>query len=257
MKHKSQLLVNRFTEILSAWTGVECVSLNETALADTLHPYFALIFDVFYASPIPALDERRILFEKNAIAFESQASKDRFLVGEVPVRLEYKSTEKIDELVSIADTKCESLWLIKDSGTYGFYRLVNGEILFKRSDWITAVRKRLSALDSSFWDQMRASNQSKMEHLLNDLGAALFEEDDFHYLISSALFIKTVCLTLFCINHRFEPSHRAYYKQALDLPVLPEGFHAQFDSFLRSDVEMTRTRKYTLAQVMARGVINL
>ena len=69
---------------------------------------------------------------------------------------------------------------------------------------------------------MRAVNQSKMEHLLNDLGAALFEEDDFHYLISEALFIKTVCLTLFCINHRFEPSHRAYYKQALKLPVLPD-----------------------------------
>jgi hypothetical protein len=104
---------------------------------------------------------------------------------------------------------------------------------------------------------MRAASQSKMEHLLNDLGAALFEEDDFHYLISSALFINTVCLTLFCINRRFEPSHRAYYKQALELSVLPEGFRAQFDSFLRSDVEMTRTRQYTLAQVIARNVINL
>lgn len=257
MKYKTQLLVDRFTKILSAWPGVECVSLNETALADTLHPYFALIFDVFYAGPIPALEERRRLFEEDAMVFESNSNKDRFLVGEIPVRLEYKSTEKIDELVSIADTKYESLWLIKDSGTYGFYRLANGDILFKRSDWITTVRNRLSALDQFFWDQMRAVNQSKMEHLLNDLGAALFEEDDFHYLISEALFIKTVCLTLFCINHRFEPSHRAYYKQALKLPVLPDGFHAQFDSFLRSDVEMTRTRKYTLAQVIARSVINL
>jgi hypothetical protein len=259
VKYKIQLLIDRFIKILSACPGVECVSLNEAVLTDPLHPYFALIFDVFYTGSAPTIEERRCLLGEDAIAFESQPNKDkdRFLIKEFPVRLEYKSTEKIDELVSIADTKYDSLWLIKNSGTYGFYRLVNGEILFERSNWIAAVRQRLAGLDQSFWNQMRVASQSKMEHLLNDLGAALFEQDDFHYLISEALFIKTVCFTLFCINRRFEPSHRAYYKQVLELPIQPDGFHAQIDSFLRSDAEMTMARKYTLAQLIVRSISKL
>jgi hypothetical protein len=226
-------------------------------MVDILDPYFALIFDVFYAGPIPEAEERRTLFGEDTVAFEPRTNKDRFLIGEIPVRIEYKATGNIDELVAIADTKRESLWLIKDSGTYSYYRLTRGELLFKRSDWILTIRERLDKLDDDFWTAMRAANQSKMEHLLHDLGAALFQEDDFHFLISSALFIKMVCLTLFCVNHRFEPSHRAYYHQVMELPVLPEAFHAQLDSFLRPDAAITRTRKYTLAQVIARNVIGL
>jgi hypothetical protein len=112
-------------------------------------------------------------------------------------------------------------------------------------------------LDDEFWIQMRDAHQSKMEHLLGDLGAALIHEDAFHYLISSALFIKTACLTLFCINHRFEPSHRGYYKQVMELPVLPESFRAQLESFLSDEKEITLERKYSLAQLIARGIVAL
>jgi len=57
MKYKTRVLVERFTGILSQWQGVECVTLNEAALADVLDPYFALILDVFKnllpKTPIP------------------------------------------------------------------------------------------------------------------------------------------------------------------------------------------------------------
>ncbi|MDR2110919.1 MAG: DUF4037 domain-containing protein [Spirochaetaceae bacterium] len=259
MKYKTKLLVDRFTSVLPDWPGVECVSLNEAAVSDPLDPYFALILDVFHSGPIPGAEERRRRYGDDVAAFEvsSQGSKDRFFIGNLPVRLEYKSTQKIDELVSIADTKRESLWLIKDSGTYGFYRLAHGEILFSRNNWIKSVRERLLNLSDDFWVQMRDANQSKMEHLLSDLGAALIQEDSFHYLISSSLFIKTGCLTLFCINHRFEPSHRGYYQQTLELPVLPESFRAQFETFLGNNGEMTMERRYSLAQLIARGIISL
>jgi hypothetical protein len=259
MKYKTKLLVDRFIQVLSGWDGVECVSLNEAALPDTLDPYFALILDVFYSGTIPGPQERCGLYGEDVAVFETsnQGNKDRFLIGDVPVRIEYKETGKIDELVSIAATKRDQLWLIKDSGTYGYYRLAHGEILFHRTPWIQDIRERLLNLDSPFWYAMRDIHQSKMEHFLSDLGAALIQGDDFHYLISSSGFIKNACLTLFCINRRFEPSHRAYFHQIRELTVLPESFFTQFETFLRNGEDLTAERKYSLAQLMAREIIAL
>lgn len=235
--------------------------MNEASLEDTLDPYFALILDVFYAGPIPPPEEREIAFARseNISTFETsnQGKKDRFLAGDLPVRIEFKSTAHIEELVSFADIRQDSLWFIKDSGTYGFYRLAQGELIFNRSGWIDRIRERLSAVDSKFWNQLRETNQSRMEHFLNDLGAALYQRDNFFYLMSSSGFIKYACLTLFCINRRFEPSHRAYYNQVITLPVLPEGFAAQFENFLNGGADFTIERRYSLAQIMARGIVSL
>jgi hypothetical protein len=258
MKYKTKLLVDRFTSIISQWAGVECVSLNEAALPDTLDPYFALILDIYYKDSIPDAKKRQELFGEDLEAFETSAkeTKDRFLIGDIPIRLEYKSVKMIDELVSIADAKLESLWLIKDSGTYGFYRLSAGEIVFSRSDWINNIRARLLKLSDEFWQSMRMASESKMEHFLSDLGAAFMQGDDFFYLTSAAGFIKNACLTLFCINKHFEPSHRAY-KQVLQLKELPDSFRSYFEAFLKPDPDINMERKFSLAQLIARGIISL
>lgn len=259
MKYKTKVLVDRLVSVLSKWPGIECVSLNEAALPDTLDPYFALILDVFYNEAIPGPEDRRNQYGEDIAAFETtnQEKKDRFLAEDLPVRIEYKSTGQIEELVSYLDIKRESIWLIKDSGTYGFYRLAQGEVLFSRTGWINKIRNRLHNPEDEFWSRLREANQYKMEHFLSDLGAALMQGDDFYYLISSSSFIKYACLTLFCLNHRFEPSHRAYYKQVKQLPELPESFPAQLENFLSGDPEITMERKYALAQLMARTIIAL
>jgi len=159
--------------------------------------------------------------------------------------------------VSIVDTKLDSMWLIKDSGTYGFYRLANGEIVFSRSKWIHDIRKRLTHIGDAFWESTRGAAQSKMEHFLSDLGAASFQGDEFHYLIASAGFIKTACLVLFCVNRHFEPSHRAYYKQVLELPVLPVSFHAQLENFLSIGAGAAMERRFALATLIAKGILAL
>ncbi|MCL2759213.1 MAG: DUF4037 domain-containing protein [Treponema sp.] len=258
MKYKTKILVERFTQLLSSWKGVECITLNEAAQSDTLDPYFALILDVFCLGSIPGADERCRLLGDDVAAFESagQSDKDRFLIGDIPVRLEYKKTKKIDELVNIACSDHESLWFIKDSGTYGFYRLANCEIVFSRSNWIHDVRKKLENIGDTFWNEMRSTVQSKMEHFLSDLGAACFQGDKFHYLIASAGFIKTACLTLFCINKRFEPSHRAYYKQVNELPVLPSSFAAEFQTFLDNSPAELDSR-FSLAKLIAHKIVML
>jgi hypothetical protein len=259
MKYKTKLLVDRFASIVSQWPGVECVSLNEAALPDTLDPYFALILDIYYHDAIPGANEREKLYGGDLEAFETSGkeSKDRFLIGDIPIHLEYKSVGMIEELVTIADTKLQSLWFIKDSGTYSFYRLSQGEIIFSRNDWIKKIRSRLENLGDEFWQNMRIAHESKMEHFLSDLGAAYMQGDAFFYLISAAGFIKAACLTLFCINRRFEPSHRAYYKKVLELKELPDSFISYFETFLRSDPEITMERKFSLAQLIARGIVSL
>jgi len=259
MKYKTKLLVERFTSIISAWPGVECISLNEAAMPDTLDPYFALILDVYYRDPLPGPEEREQLFGEDIEAFETSAkgNKDRFLIGAIPIRLEYKSVRRIEELVAIADSRLEHLWLIKDKGTYGFYRLSQGETVFSRNDWIMDIRQRLGSLGDEFWQTMRNAHESKMEHFLSDLGAALMQGDDFFYLISSAGFIKNACLALFCINRRFEPSHKTYNSQVLKLKELPDSFRAYFENFLQSDSEMTKERKFSLAQYIAKGIVSL
>ncbi|MCL1815854.1 MAG: DUF4037 domain-containing protein [Treponema sp.] len=259
MKYKTRALTERFVSLLSQWPEVECICLNEAADPDTLDPYFAVILDVYYTGTIPGPEKRKKMYGPDAAVFESSGSsaKDRFLIGNLPVRLEFKDTKKIDELTSMVETKQHDLWLLKDSGTYGFYRLAQGELFFSRTGWIDQVRKKLQNLDDEFWTLMRDAIQCKMEHTLSDLGAALINDDEFYYLVSSALFIKYACLALFCINHRFEPSHRAYYKQVLDLPVLPDSFAASLETFLRGNEELTMERKYNIAQLMARNVIAL
>ena len=259
MKFKTKIMVDRFASIISKWPGVECVSLNEAALPDTLDPYFALIMDIYYRDSIPCTADRQLLYGKDVEAFETSAkeSKDRFLIGDIPIHLEYKSAGMIEDLISIADTKLESLWFIKDSGTYSFYRLAQGEIIFDRSGWIMDIRRRLANLGDEFWLSMRNAHESKMIHFLSDLGAALMQGDDFFYLTSAAGFIKSACITLFCINRRFEPSHRAYYKQVLELKELPASFPAYFETFLRPDPETTMERKHSLAQLITRGIISL
>jgi hypothetical protein len=270
MKFKTKLLVDRFASLFSQWPGVECVSLNEAALPDTLDPYFALILDVYYSGTIPGPEVRSRLYGEDVAVFETSGNvevsdtaganrecKDRFLIGNLPVRLEYKSTRMIEDLVSIADTRLDCLWLIKNSGTYGFYRLAQGEVVFSRSGWIAGLRRRLENLDDEFWQFMRNAHESKMEHFLSDLGAAVIRQDEFFYLISASGFIKNACLTLFCVNRRFEPSHRAYHRQVLELPELSESFRAQFETFLSSGPEITMERKFSVAQLIARGIVTL
>ena len=259
MKYETRMLVERFSKILGGWPGVECVTVNEAATGDSLDPYFALILDVFFSAPIPDERTRRGMFGPDSSFFESSGlgGKDRFLVGDVPVRLEYKSTGKVGELLDIADSDADSLWLIKHSGTYGFYRLACGDTVFSRSGWIDRIRLRLEKLPDAFWDEMRSAAQSKMEHFLSDLGAAAFQADEFHYLVSSAGFIKTACLALFCANRRFEPSHRAYYRRALELPVLPEGFSARLDNFFSAGPGDSMERRFSIAKLIAVGIMEL
>jgi hypothetical protein len=168
--------------------------------------------------------------------------------------VEYKLVKKIEEEVAIACGDGSSLWRLKDSGTYGFYRVAASEILFDRGVWLPAIRAKLANLSDEFWKGIREAVESKMEHYLSDLGAALFANDDYFYLVSLANFIKMACLTLFCINKRFEPSHHYYRAQVTSLAGLPASFATQLEIMLSRNSTVTADRKYSIACLIARGI---
>jgi hypothetical protein len=256
VRRKILELAGQLAEKIASWDGIEAITLNEAADEDPLNPNFALALDVYHVLPVPPPDIRRPFYGKTDV-FEAAPHKDRFLSGDIPVHIEFKWTVKIEETVTIACGKREALHLIMDSGTYGFYRIVESRLLFSRGEWLAGIRKKLATLGQGFWNELRGTYQSKMEHFLSDLGAAVFLNDNFYFLVSASGFIKTASLTLFCINRRFEPSHRFYYKQICSLKTLPDSFAAQLETFLRPADAVTMERKYGVAQIIARGVVSL
>ncbi len=258
MKPKVRELADKLVAVISAMDSVECVCLNEAAAIDTLDPYFALILDVYVHGQIPPAAVRASAYPEHSV-FETSPTgfKDRFLVGGLPVRIEYKSVERIEELSAIALRSGSELWKIRDSGTYVFYRLVHCKPLFQRSDWLSGITGKLSNLGDSFWVQMRSFYQSTMDHFLADLGAAIMQDDPFNYLVTSASFIKYACAALFMENGEFEPSHRGYLSRVNGLKTLPDDFAGRFESFLRPDSELPPQRKYEIAKLIARSIVSL
>ena len=134
MRPKVERIAEGLAKAIGAWGSVECVSLCEQAEGDVLDPYFALVLDVYHKGPIPDSDERRKAFgDPGAFEWAQAQPKDRFFLEGLPIRIEYKRVESFEEFV---DRESELLWILKNSGTYMFYRIEKGRILFSRSGWI-------------------------------------------------------------------------------------------------------------------------
>jgi hypothetical protein len=262
MKKKVERITGSLAALLSSWDGVECVSLGEHSESDILDPYFALVLDVYYSGSIPPAETRRTAFSEVAGgdpgAFESSTvqTKDRFFIEGLPVRVEYKAIQRIDEILK-RGADVDIVWILKNSGTYMFYRLLHSRVLFSRSGWIEETRKKLTTLHPSFWRALRDAFQAKMEHYLSDLGAAALRDDGFFYLESAAGFVRNAAAVLFMANERFEPSHRLVDTQLRELSKLPDAFFGRWDILLRSDIDISRAQKYEVAELIARSILAL
>lgn len=253
MNRKVEGVAEDLSGRIARWDVVDTVTIAETAEGDPNDPYFFLSLDVYSRGDIPDVDTRMRLFS-DAGAFESSSvtAKDRFLVEEIPVRVEYKDISRIDEILRKTS---DNTWVFRQTGTYMFYRLAGARPLVSKSDWLNSVRESLQSLPSEFWSRITAASRATMEHYLGDLIAAVVREDVLFYLISSAGFIKSFLSLLFVLNRRFEPSGRMLYEMVWELPELPENFKGRFESFLRDDPEFPASRKRELAELMAKSVV--
>jgi hypothetical protein len=261
MKGKADRIVKAITGAISTWPGVECVTLGEHAEADVLDPHFALVIDAYLHGDQPPVEERQASFAAVAGqpgAFESSVtqSKDRFFVEELPLRVEYKRVEMIDEVIARSKEPDATLvWVFKNSGTHMLYRLQNSTLLYQKGDWLKQVRHDISHLPSAFWKALQGASAVKMEHYLADLGAASFGDDGYFYGVSMAGFTRYTAASLFMANRKLEPSHRNISARLCELKRLPDNFLGRWETLLRSDGGISAAQKYEVAELIARSVI--
>lgn len=255
MKQKVERVSNSVVEQLKSLDSVEAISLHIAAESDVNDPYFFLSLDVYYHGALPEPEQRQLLFEK-AGGFETSAysQKDRFFLEDLPIRIEYKHTSRVEHLLNNLE---DNLWAFRQTGTYMFFRLQKGQVLYSRGDWIDTIRAKLEDLPESFWEALRESFYSAAEHYLTDLKSAVVRQDKLFYLISMSGFLKSICSMLFVVNRRFEPSGRKLYEKTLKLPILPENFKGRFYSIVQENPEFPPERKQELADLMTRSVVNL
>ncbi|MGB4571803.1 MAG: DUF4037 domain-containing protein [Rectinemataceae bacterium] len=255
MKYKVETVCAFLTDAVSAWKNVECIAIDQRSDVHADDPYFALVIDVYHRGAIPHADRRRKAFgDPGAFETATGRSKDRFFLSSIPVRIEYKSVRRMDAML---DHPMDHIKLLKNSGTYPLYRLMTSRILFGSSGWILHVREKLGSFPEGAWEALRYSFSSKMEHYLEDMGAALVSGDPYFRLVSEAGFIHYTAATLFMANRRFEPSHREIDAVLRALPKLPDDFLGPWETFLRDDTDSTPSRRRELAELMARSVLSL
>lgn len=254
MQQKVERAIERVVGIVRSWSSVDAVVALESG-EDIYDPYFFVSLDIYYSGELPSREEREAQFS-DVFAFETldPDRKDRFLLDEIPFRLEYKDEARFDELFRQAK---KSAAVLRDGGTYPFYRIQNGRELFIESNWLGKMQDAVANLPEEFWDQLRTTYQARMEHNLNDLAAAVVREDQLFYMISLANFVRSICGVLLAVNREFEPSDRRLAETVRNLEVLPESFRGRFDSLLRQEPDLTPERKSEIATLFAKSVMAL
>ncbi|RKX69861.1 MAG: hypothetical protein DRP70_07065 [Spirochaetes bacterium] len=255
MKTKVKKVVDEITEVLKTWEGLQAVILQHFVEKDIYDPNFSITLDVFKNEDIPENAHREAAFP-DARYFESSRvkNKDRFILEDLPVRISYKDSERVDAV--LAATAGES-WMLKERGTYLFHRIATGTVVWSKGAWINGILEKLDNLPDSFWIQWVESCNRRIDHLLSDLGAASLKGDALYFNLSLSGFLKTIAEVLFAVNHVFEPGPRDYTASLGLLEVLPEGFEANWGSLLREDAELPRDRKREIAELLARGIFSL
>lgn len=254
MTSRGTRLAGPIVKVLSQWPGVDSAAILQSG-SDQYDPYYFLSLDVYCNGEIPDPATRQAALEGHS-AFESSqvTRKDRFFVGETPIRIEYKETARFDDLVHAAQAGEPRF---RDAGTYPFYRLTGAEVLYSRSDWISNVREALSDLPDGFWEHLRESQLARAEHTYADLSAAAYRDDELFFIVSAGRYIRSLAGLLFTINRRFQPSYRLLTDELLSLTELPESFPARLETFIRQDGSMTMQQRRELAELMITSVLSL
>ncbi len=147
-------------------------------------PLFCLKLDVFFQGPIPTFPERLSgLSDLQFLETSLSKEKDRFFLEKVPIHLDYKEVARIDEELAGLGKPDSSL---RHETTYGLFRLYHGIPLLDKTNWIRGVKDRLEKLPEEFWTFHRKNLAGRLEHLLSDMAAAVFNRDGLFFQVGLA-----------------------------------------------------------------------
>lgn len=254
-----RIKVERVCQDILAWLAqkewVEAVALGEAASLDTLDPYFSVALTVYWRGSLPLPEERWKLYA-DATAFESSTfqDKDRFLLKDLPVHVDYRSTDWVERLIGGGN---EILQALRETGTLPLHKIASATVLHSRGGWFERTRASLKSLSPSLWASLREAFLTRMEHFLTDLGASVLRKDDYFHEIARAGFVRYVASAIFAANRAFEPPHRMVTERIMALPLLPEDFSGRWETILRHEGEITPSRRYEVAKLVARSLFEM
>ncbi|MFQ3619425.1 MAG: hypothetical protein SNJ78_00635, partial [Spirochaetales bacterium] len=207
--------------VLSQWPAIEAVTLGDPLGKDVYDPHFFISLDAYYSGELPPPESRfEALSFGGGFDFSPFGKKDRFLVDNLPVRIEYVEKERV---ASRIEGKEGLFALLRENGTYPFYRILHSRLLFSRTEWYNEIRSKLEHMPPSFFSTLRVFFLTRLEHHYSDLEAASLREDPLLFAVASGNFIRALCSMIFAINQQFEPSLRILQEELKKLPVLPES----------------------------------
>lgn len=256
MKRRVHELAANLSRSLAAWPGVVAVTLGEAANIEVLDPYFVIDMDVYLDGPEPPEQERRRLLGSPA-TFEvlGHRNADSFLLDELPVRVQYTQTSRIDSNLSRAAT---GSWVYhRENGTNLFYRIERSELLQDRGGWYARTRQSLAELPRAFWEHVKAESRVWVEGSLQDLNAAAYRSDDVFFVVAASRFVRSLCAFLFAANDRFEPDGRSIRAELVGLGSLPSEFLGRFETFVRQNPPLSADKRREIAELLARSILPL
>jgi len=256
MIQKINQLVETILRAVATGSEVECVlRIPYHGGGMPASPLFCLKLDAFFHGPIPAFPDRLAKFgDLQFLETSLSKEKDRFFLEEIPIHLEYKEVRRVDEELRGLGSAGSPL---HQETTYGLFRLYHGIPVHTKTDWIKGVKSHLESLPEEFWSFHRRNLSGRLEHLLSDLAAAVFNRDGLFFQITLSRYLETLAELLFGLNRQFLCPPEEIQFQIDGLEILPPGFAGFFEGLLREDASFDRERRVALARHLAESVLAL
>jgi hypothetical protein len=255
LKIKVQEIANECAQKMASLKNCRAVVLGETNGFEVYDPGFTIDLDVFHHGKLPPVSERKKVLGDPKI-FESPPvyPVDRFLVDDLPVIVNYKRIDKINDIFKrIAKHE----WVFRKATTNILYRLKEGNILYNKDGWILSVRKRFGKIPADFWSNILISANFLIEYYYRELSVAAAKNDGLLYLISLSNLIHSICGYIFAINKEFEPGPRILHERLLNLKILPDEFTSRFDIIIDPSSEYSLEKKSEVARLLVSSLLQM